>query len=348
MSTPLTVSAIEKMRRAAKLQARAEKIPYSAALDAVARQEGHADWQAVRRAAPAAASIPAGDLPVDPVLPRHFDDTPNEERSAAELNAWWLRPFALTRPDGSLDVRCLDGGAWDRATYYGTAPNLAEARAIAQGGLARWQAMRDTPIVFMFGPGAILLVLEPNRPGMARPVLHAAAGQKDAAQFLADWKHLMAAQPSAAALAIAGARARSARVPTIDAAEAAARRAQPDGLAYADGRPIGADGDYLGALRDVGLLLIIVRLPEPGGSAVSFSGAELASYFSSYGLGESPTSAEDLERLLRGVTVRGDPLFAEATRTSTAGLDLWTVRLGSRLWPSRGGRQSAAARRDAK
>lgn len=333
------------MRRAAKLQARTEQVPYSVALDSVARQEGYAGWQDVRRQAArgrASQSVASGDLPVDPVRPPHFDDTPNEERSATELNKWWLRPFAVTQPDGRLDVRCLDGGAWDRSTYYGTGADLEEARAIAQKGLARWQAVRDTPVVYISGTGDSLLTLEPNRPGMPRPVLRTARTQTEVAQFIADWKQIESAQPSAAALAIAGARARSARVPTLDAAEAAARRAQRDGLTYGDGQAFGGEGDYLGTLRDVALLLIVVRLSDPGESKVTFSAAELASYFDSYGFGDAPTTPEGLERLFR-VTVAGVPLFATATCDATSGVDLWTVRRGSAKWPTRGGRRAAQA-----
>lgn len=53
-----------------------------------------------------------------------FYDTANERRSETELSTWWMRPYAVTQPDGRLDVRCLDGGAWDRPTFYGTVSSV--------------------------------------------------------------------------------------------------------------------------------------------------------------------------------------------------------------------------------
>lgn len=70
---------------------------------------------------------PMTSLPLDPALPHGFYSTSNEERSEAELAQWWERPFACTNLDGTLDVRCLDGGAWDRPTFYGRAGSMEEA-----------------------------------------------------------------------------------------------------------------------------------------------------------------------------------------------------------------------------
>lgn len=104
-------------------------------------------------------------IPVDPVLPRRFDDTRNEARPATHQR-WWFRPYILTWsveredqryaertdpyaaeglarwkaegraswlkafPSGeSFSVRCLDGGAWDRSTFWGSFDNLADAVA---------------------------------------------------------------------------------------------------------------------------------------------------------------------------------------------------------------------------
>ena len=94
---------------------------------------------------------------IDPELPPSFDDTPNEERPEAHQK-WWDFPFIRTQtlaeldaqiaksqvsteekvrwraewlkswPHGTrYDVRCLDGGAWDRSTGWGMFPTLEEA-----------------------------------------------------------------------------------------------------------------------------------------------------------------------------------------------------------------------------
>lgn len=54
--------------------------------------------------------------PVDPKLRKDFDNTPNEDRSAKEIATWWDRPYAITMPDGSYDVRCL--GAEDLVLFH--------------------------------------------------------------------------------------------------------------------------------------------------------------------------------------------------------------------------------------
>jgi hypothetical protein len=71
-------------------------------------------------------------IPFNPHLPPNFDCTSNELRPASH-RVWWNRYFirAETMDESSLyyvrwlaswqsgiryDVRCLDGGAWDRST----------------------------------------------------------------------------------------------------------------------------------------------------------------------------------------------------------------------------------------
>lgn len=99
-------------------------------------------------------------IPVNPRLPRDFDNTPNEERADSP---WWYRPFITTyswdeiesatraRTDEYAEdqiskladdriqwfaawpsgirycTRCLDGGAWDRSTNWGMFATLQEA-----------------------------------------------------------------------------------------------------------------------------------------------------------------------------------------------------------------------------
>ncbi len=107
---------------------------------------------------------------IDPELPENFDDTPNEERSPSHMR-WWGMPFIRTQSVESLDaeyagrtdahaekareywattgrhgwleawpggtryeVRCLDGGAWDRSTSWGMFGSLDEAMRCAKGG----------------------------------------------------------------------------------------------------------------------------------------------------------------------------------------------------------------------
>lgn len=105
------------------------------------------------------------DIPVNPKLRDYFDATPNELREDLEVSDWWDRPFieAYTWermkphnatpeeieqrhrawleswPSGTrYDVRCLDGGAWDRSTWWGSAGSLEEAAAIANQG-PKWR-----------------------------------------------------------------------------------------------------------------------------------------------------------------------------------------------------------------
>jgi hypothetical protein len=74
----------------------------------------------------------------NPKLPRNFDSTPNDARPASHRK-WWNRPYISTQtgddphwlnawPSGiRYDVRCLDGGAWDRSTGWGMFATLDEA-----------------------------------------------------------------------------------------------------------------------------------------------------------------------------------------------------------------------------
>lgn len=197
-----TATALAKMRRWAKEQARTTGVSYSAALEQAAKNAGFASWHDARTARrhQAPPEVPF-ELAVDPVLPQDFDQTANESRSKTELEAWWLRPFALTLPGGGYEVRCLDGGAWDRSTWYGHADTLDAARELARRKLQWWLEVRDTPILHL-GEATCLLTLEPNRPGLPRPVLHTAATSERAAEFLERWKRIRAEEPTVAALTV--------------------------------------------------------------------------------------------------------------------------------------------------
>lgn len=100
------------------------------------------------------------DIPLDPILPEDFDSTPNDERPESHRE-WWNRPYISTNtwdsmkgphsteehraswfaawPSGTrFDVRCLDGGAWDRSTSWGSFATLEDAVACARTG-PQWQ-----------------------------------------------------------------------------------------------------------------------------------------------------------------------------------------------------------------
>jgi hypothetical protein len=321
MNKPLTGTALEKMRRYAKQQARTDAIPYGHALEQQARNAGFASWHEARKALRSIPSEPAGELPVDPPLPPQFDQTPNEQRSKAELDAWWLRPFAQARGDGSYDVRCLDGGAWDRPTYYGVAKDLDEARAIARAGLERWQKVRDTP-AFLLLDGAVLLALEPNRPGMPRPVLFTGGTTDDAKRFLEQFEKLRETNPGAAALIIRAARDRSCRVPTYDEMEAVSKRAAANGLVAPDGSPA--------SFRLIALLFTLHRMREPGEPVVQFTVAEAAHYM--WELDVSSQDAEDLLPRLLQLEAGDQRVIADAHAEQRDGVANWRLRFGADRW----------------
>lgn len=76
-------------------------------------------------------------IAIDPKLPKNFNDISNEDRPKSH-HRWWYKPFITTKSwqnEVRYDVRCLDGGAWDRSTFHGTFTNLEEA-LIAANNLA--------------------------------------------------------------------------------------------------------------------------------------------------------------------------------------------------------------------
>jgi len=81
-------------------------------------------------------------IPLDPALRAGFDETSNDQRSKAELDAWWDHPFGRTRPDGRIDVRCLNGGAHDRSSALGVADSYDEACALAEEKQANWRHLK--------------------------------------------------------------------------------------------------------------------------------------------------------------------------------------------------------------
>lgn len=102
-------------------------------------------------------------IPLDPRLPKTFDATPNVARSKAQLDAWWDRPFGITLSDGRIEVRCLNGGAWDRSTHLGIADNYDAACALAEAKQAEWLKLRERPSVCL-DADQILVIRQAPRP----------------------------------------------------------------------------------------------------------------------------------------------------------------------------------------
>lgn len=167
MTRKPTATLIARLRRQAKAAARDGTITHTQALDAAAALHGWASWRELQAAAETRRDLSSTPtlLPVDPDLPPDFDSTPNELRPQSQIDEWWGRPYAVTRPDGGFVVRCLDGGAWDRSTNYGIAATLEEAAALAASKLGRWQSMHAQPIAYGGADGRMRAAIEPQRPG---------------------------------------------------------------------------------------------------------------------------------------------------------------------------------------
>ena len=101
-------------------------------------------------------------IPLDPKLPKMFDQTPNQERSKDQLDAWWDHPYGVTLDNGQIDVRCLNGGAWDRSTHLGQANTYDEACALAERKQAAWLKFRERPTILM--DDGFKLMLNGQRP----------------------------------------------------------------------------------------------------------------------------------------------------------------------------------------
>ena len=102
-----------------------------------------------------------GGFFVDPVLPENFDDTDNEQRPPSH-SVWWDVPFIVSYRDTTpkfleawpkgvrYDVRCLDGGAWDRSTWWGSFATLPECVLCAKAG-PQWR--KNKAAVMLGGRG---------------------------------------------------------------------------------------------------------------------------------------------------------------------------------------------------
>ncbi|MBB4383595.1 DNA-binding protein [Bradyrhizobium sp. SBR1B] len=122
-------------------------------------------------------------IPLDPKLPKAFDATPNEARSKAQLDQWWDRPYGLTRPDGRIEVRCLNGGAWDRSTHLGIADDYDAACALAEAKQAEWLRFREQPRTCL-DEGRVTVVRQPQRPDEEMLELASFATAEAATEYL--------------------------------------------------------------------------------------------------------------------------------------------------------------------
>lgn len=181
-----TGSRIARIKQLAKQRHRQSGVPHHETLEQEARAAGFSSWHALLAAAGTPRSAEE-ELPVDPRLPKNFDQTANELRSKAQLREWWDRPFALTREDGRFDVRCLDGGAWDRSTFYGTAATLEDARTLARRKLRRWQHARSAPIVYADESGAAYAV-RPPLAGQSLRMLMGPADIQEVRNWIEAWR----------------------------------------------------------------------------------------------------------------------------------------------------------------
>ncbi len=182
MPTPITATLVANLRKLAKQAAREARATHSAELDRLAIAEGYKSWRELQ------SRVEFFDLPVDPQLREDFDETPHEDRPKAEIDRWWDRPFAQTLPDGRLQVRCLDGGAWDRSTNYGVAANLGEAKELARRKLSQWQRMSSQPTAHIQESGLVQFVVMGTRPGETHKAISHLMPSSEAVAWMATWK----------------------------------------------------------------------------------------------------------------------------------------------------------------
>lgn len=85
-------------------------------------------------------------IPVNPPNPPQRD-IPNEERTIEELLMWWRQPYLEWNSSvEGWEVRCLDGGAWDRPTFIGQAGGLVAALEIAMRPIRGYQLLERAVI----------------------------------------------------------------------------------------------------------------------------------------------------------------------------------------------------------
>ena len=124
-------------------------------------------------------------IPIDPKLPKNFDNTPNEHRSKDELDQWWDHPYCITVA-GGFDVRCLHGGAWDRSSWLGRASTYAEACVLAEQKQAAWTKVRSQPIASFPGDlnGPCDVIRSNGRPDHEAEVLARCASAEEGGEYI--------------------------------------------------------------------------------------------------------------------------------------------------------------------
>ena len=189
-----TQSLLARIKREAKLQQRVNGTPHHVTLESQARRAGFASWHELSLL----ASAPRLDLPVDPTLPRNFDCTANKDRSLKQLREWWDRPFALTcviEERQAFEVRCLDGGAWDRSTNYGWRRTLPEARELAEAHLRYWQHARCLPFMYFDEARQAFAMQMRKRPDKAEIIVFGPASPSEVAAWIKRWAAANPAPP---------------------------------------------------------------------------------------------------------------------------------------------------------
>lgn len=177
-----TRTLLAKVKRLAKARARDSETPHTQCLDIEAAAAGYGCWHDLQQACAAASAAPGKEefvLILDPKLPPWFDERANQLRSKRHLDTWWDKPFAITDPEGKgFKVRCLDGGAWDRSTWYGFAKTLPEATELAKSRLDWWRSARAAPHT-MSGDDGPVAIRMPQRPDQDIEILYRAKDHED-------------------------------------------------------------------------------------------------------------------------------------------------------------------------
>jgi hypothetical protein len=124
-------------------------------------------------------------IPLDPKLPKHFDQTSNEDRTKDQLDAWWDHPYGVTLDNGQIDVRCLNGGAWDRSTHFGQVDTYEEACELAERAQARYLKFRERPTLRMDGPPTLpTLVILAQRPDQDERIVKSFETPQEAGDYM--------------------------------------------------------------------------------------------------------------------------------------------------------------------
>lgn len=239
-------------------------------------------------------------LVVDPVLPPDFDNCPNERRPQAEVDAWWMNPFVVTLRDGTFELRCLDGGAWDRSTHWGYVQTLEDAKRLAVSKLREVQ----TSVYVRESGGASLLVLDSTPPRQASPVVMAG---RSGAELLQEWDETVRTDP---------ARAHAIARRALHRSKIAARAENNEQFTAFDCDPV-----------DVEVLSLLLALKEPDTMTAQASLIELSWYMN------NAVSGPEIEECLTRTFTQGEQLtLIESVGYSTVrGVRCVTMQFGPAL-----------------